>query len=142
MCSDIDSIVVPYVWTPSAGTDRGPDLNLRLDSTLLVDISDGLSVDGLFQVKSRSPFLASDPNRNLFINQGAGRKEGGKMKELYVRSGDWRVGKFVQDFGRAYALLASPFADDFVAEPEEGYEPSRNGLMRPFPLWRPRTIEH
>lgn len=46
------------------------------------------------------------------------------MKELYIRYGDWRVGKFVQDFGRAYALLPGPWASDFIEEPEEGYEPS------------------
>jgi hypothetical protein len=106
------------------GPHRGPDANFRLDSTFLAEFNDTLSVDGLFQIKSRSPLSSTDPNRNLFINQGAGRDEGGKMKELYVRYGDYRIGKFVQDFGRAYAFLASPFAADFVEEPEQGYEPA------------------
>lgn len=106
------------------GRNRGPDLNLRLDSTFLAEFNDTLSLDGLFQVKSRSPLNPNDPAKDLFINQGAGRREGGKMKELYVRYGDWRFGKFVQDFGRAYALLATPYAADFVEEPEEGYEPA------------------
>jgi hypothetical protein len=108
----------------SGGPHRGPDVNFRSDTTLLVEFDDALSLDGLFQIKSRSPISSQDPNRDLFTNQGAGRNEGGKMKELYIRYGDYRFGKFVQDFGRAYAQLASPFADDFVAEPEEGYEPS------------------
>jgi hypothetical protein len=106
------------------GRNRGPDVNLRSDSTFLAEFNDTLSLDGLFQVKSRSPFDPADPNKDLFINQGAARREGGKMKELYIRYGDWRFGKFVQDFGRAYAMLATPYADDLVAEPEEGYEPS------------------
>lgn len=106
------------------GRNREPDVNLRVDSTFLAEFNDMLSLDGLFQVKSRSPFDPADPNKDLFINQGAGRREGGKMKELYVRYGDYRFGKFVQDFGRAYTLLASPFAADFVEEPEEGYEPA------------------
>jgi hypothetical protein len=107
-----------------SGPGRGPDLNLRLDSTFLAEFNDTLSLDGLFQVKSRSPLDPNDPNKDLFINQGAGRREGGKMKELYVRYGDWRFGKFVQDFGRAYGLLTMPYAADFVEEPEEGYEPA------------------
>ncbi|MDB5459505.1 MAG: hypothetical protein JWO72_1246 [Caulobacteraceae bacterium] len=106
------------------GPTRGPDVNFRLDSTFLAEFTDTLSVDGLFQVKSRSPLSSQDPNRELFINQGAGRNEGGKMKELYVRYGDYRIGKFVQDFGRAYAFLATPFAADFIEEPEQGYEPA------------------
>ena len=106
------------------GPGRGPDVNLRLDSTFLAEFNDTLSLDGLFQIKSRSPLSSKDPNSDLFINQGAGRNEGGKMKELYVRYGDYRFGKFVQDFGRAYAYLATPFAADFVEEPEEGYEPA------------------
>ena len=106
------------------GPGRGPDVNLRLDSTFLAEFNDTLSVDGLFQIKSRSPLSSRDPNQNLYINQGAGRNEGGKFKELYVRYGDYRIGKFVQDFGRAYAFLATPIAADFVEEPEEGYEPA------------------
>lgn len=43
------------------------------------------------------------------------------MKELY---GDYRIGKFVQDFGRAYALLPGAQAADFIEETEQGYEPS------------------
>jgi len=106
------------------GLGRGPDANLRMDSTFLAEFNDTLSLDGLFQVKSRSPFDPNDANKDLFINQGAGRKEGIKTKELYIRYGDYRFGKFVQDFGRAYAYLASPAAADFVEEPEEGYEPA------------------
>lgn len=106
------------------GRNRGPDVNLRMDSTFLAEFNDTLSLDGLFQVKSRSPFDPNDPNKDLFINQGAGRREGIKTKELYVRYGDYRVGKFVQDFGRGYAYLATPFAADFIEEPEEGYEPA------------------
>lgn len=106
------------------GPDRGPNFSLRFDSTLNVELADGLSVYGIFQFKPREPLPDDDPNRDLFINQGAGRREGGKMKELYVRYGDWRIGKFVQNFGRGYALLPGPFAADFVEESEEGYEPS------------------
>ncbi|MEO6339237.1 MAG: hypothetical protein ABIO39_04275 [Caulobacteraceae bacterium] len=106
------------------GKGRGPDVKLRFDSTLLVEFNDALSLDALFQFKPREPLSPSDPNRDLFINQGAGRKEGGKMKELYIRYGDYRVGKFVQDFGRAYALAPGPFAADMIEEPEEGYEPA------------------
>ncbi|WP_404710146.1 hypothetical protein [Sphingomonas sp. MMS24-J13] len=108
----------------SAGPSRHFMPSLRFDSTLLVDLTDQLSLDGLFQFKPRQPLSASDPNQNLFINQGAGRREGGKMKELYLRYGNFRVGKFVQDFGRAYALLPGPYAADFIEEPEQGYEPS------------------
>ncbi len=106
------------------GPDRGPDAVLWSDTTLLVEFNDALSVDGLFQFKPREPLDAGDPNKDLFINRGGDRREGGKMKELYIRYGDWRVGKFVQDFGRAYALLPGPYATDFIEEPEEGYEPS------------------
>ncbi len=106
------------------GPSRGPGPSLRFDSTLLVNFSDALSVDGLFQFKPRQPLRADDPNKDLFINQGAGRREGGKVKELYVRYGDYRVGKFVQDFGRAYVLLPGPYAADFIEETEQGYEPT------------------
>lgn len=105
-----------------SGPGRGAGVVLWSDSTLLVEFNDALSIDGLFQVKPRAP--TTGPNQDLFINRGLDRQEGGKMKELYVRYGDWRVGKFVQDFGRAYALLPGPFASDFIEEPEEGYEPS------------------
>ena len=106
------------------GPGEGPVPSLRFDSTFLLDINDKVSVDGLFQFKPRQPRAADDPNRDLFINQGAGRREGGKMKELYVRYGDYRIGKFVQDFGRAYSLLPGPYAADFIEEREQGYEPS------------------
>lgn len=78
----------------------------------------------LFQFKAREPRPAGDPNRDLFVNQGAGRKVGGKFKELYVRYDTSRVGKFVQNFGRAYVLLPGPFSADFIEEPDQGYEPS------------------
>lgn len=108
------------------GPSRGPDTKLRLDSTFLVEFNDKLSVDGLFQFKPRQPLPADDPNKDLFINQGPRRQEGGKFKELYVRYGEYRVGKFVQDFGRAYAFLPmlGPQAADFTEESEQGYEPS------------------
>lgn len=108
----------------SDGPDRGPQPYLRFDSTALIDINDKLSFDGLFQFKARQPRPADDPNKDLFINQGAGRRVGGKFKELYARYETWRVGKFVQNFGRAYLLLPGPFAADFVEEPDQGYEPS------------------
>ncbi len=108
----------------TTGPNRDPGLVLWSDSTLLVEFDDALSVDALFQFKPREPLPASNPNNSLFINRGLDRQEGGKMKELYVRYGDWRLGKFVQNFGRAYALLPGPYASDFVEEPEEGYEPS------------------
>lgn len=108
----------------SSGPSRDPRPSLRFDSTLLANLSDDLSVDGLFQFKPRQPLRADDPNKDLFINQGASRREGGKMKELYVRYGDYRVGKFVQDFGRAYTLLPGPYAADFIEETEQGYEPT------------------
>ena len=106
------------------GPGRGPGFVFWADSTFLAEFNDKLSLDGLFQFKPREPLAADNPNKDLFINRGPGREEGGKMKELYVRYGDWRVGKFVQDFGRAYALLPGPWASDFIEEPEEGYEPS------------------
>lgn len=116
---------VDYVrLSSSSGPGRGPGLVLWSDSTLLVELNDALQIDSLFQVKPRQPLPANNPNKDLFINRGLDRKEGGKLKELYVRYGDWRVGKFVQDFGRAYALLPGPYASDFIEEPEEGYEPS------------------
>ncbi len=106
------------------GPSRDAEPSLRLDSMLLVDFTDALSVDALFQFKPRKPLAVSDPNKDLFINQGAGRAEGGKLKELYVRYGNFRLGKFVQDFGRAYALLPGPYAADFIEEAEQGYETS------------------
>ena len=106
------------------GPSRGPQPYVRFDSTALIDVNDKLSFDGLFQFKARKPRPMGDPNRDLFINQGAGRAVGGKFKELYARYDTVRVGKFVQNFGRAYALLPGPFAADFVEEPDEGYEPS------------------
>ena len=108
----------------STGPDRGPGATLWSDSTFLVEFNDTLSLAGLLQVKPRAPLPADDPNKDLFINRGPGRKEGGKMKELYLRYGNWRVGKFVPDFGRAYALLPGPYSSDFIEEPEQGYEPS------------------
>ena len=111
-------------FTPRSGRGRDTGLSLRLDSTFLAEFNDTLSLDGLFQYKPRQPLSPTDPNHDLFINQGAGREEGGKMKELYVRYGDYRFGKFVQDFGRAYALLPGPYVADLVEEPEQGYEPA------------------
>lgn len=108
----------------SSGPDRPIQPYLRFDTIGTVDVNEQLTVYGLFQFKARAPRPIDDPNRDLFVNQGAGRREGGKMKELYVRYGTWRVGKFVQDFGRAYVLLAGPFAADFIEEPDAGYEPS------------------
>ncbi|MDP9108144.1 MAG: hypothetical protein M3N23_03620 [Pseudomonadota bacterium] len=116
---------VEYAKTRSSdGPSRGPDTKLRLDSTFLLEFNDKLSVDGLFQFKPRQPLSADDPNNELYINQGPGRREGGKFKELYVRYGEYRIGKFVQDFGRAYALLPGAQAADFTEESEQGYEPS------------------
>lgn len=106
------------------GTHRGPDAKLRLDSTFLVEFSNKLSLDGLFQFKPRQPLATDDPNKELYTNQGPGRREGGKFKELYVRYGEYRIGKFVQDFGRAYLLLPGGQAADFTEESERGYEPS------------------
>jgi len=106
------------------GPGRGPAPSLRVDSRVLYNFSDSLLIDGLFQYKPREPRPAEDPNRGLYTNQGAGRREGGKMKELYIRKGDYRVGKFVQNFGRAYFLLPGPYAADFIEESDEGYEPS------------------
>ena len=107
-----------------SGPDRGADVKLRFDSTLLVEFNDALSLDALFQFKPRAPLDPNDPNHDLFINQGPGREEGGKMKELYFRYGDYRVGKFVPDFGRAYAIFPGAQAADLIEEPEEGYEPA------------------
>jgi hypothetical protein len=106
------------------GPARGPDVKLWFDSTFIAQINANLSLDGLFQFKPRQPLSASDPNQQLFINQAPGLEEGGKMKELFVRYGSYRAGKFVMDFGRAYNLLPSFQAQDFVAEAEQGYEPA------------------
>ena len=111
-------------FVAQGGPSRGPDVRLRFDSTFLAQLNDSLSIDGLLQFKPRQPLPASDPNHELFINQGPGRREGGKMKELFVRYGDYRFGKFVQDFGRAYVLLPGPQAADFTEESEQGYEPA------------------
>ncbi|MEO9062764.1 MAG: hypothetical protein ABI277_00395 [Burkholderiaceae bacterium] len=108
----------------ASGPSRDPRPSLRFDSTALLNLSDELSIDGLFQFKPRQPLRSDDPNKDLFINQGASRREGGKMKELYVRYGDYRIGKFVQNFGRAYVLLPGPYAADFIEETEQGYEPT------------------
>lgn len=108
----------------STGPNRGPGPVLWDDSTFLAEFNDTVSLDGLFQFKPREALASSNPNQDLFINRGLNRKEGGKMKEFYVRYGDWRIGKFVQDFGRGYALLPGPWASDFLEEPEQGYEPS------------------
>jgi hypothetical protein len=110
--------------TADSGPGRHADAKLWFDSTFLLQVNDTLSIDGLFQFKPRQPISASNPNSTLFINQAPGRREGGKMKELYVRYGDYRIGKFVQDFGRAYALLPGFQAQDLVAESEQGYEPT------------------
>ena len=107
-----------------SGPDRGPSLGLRVDSTMLLEVNSSLSIDGLFQWKPRKPRPPTDPNNLLYINQDAGRAEGGKMKELYVRYGNYRIGKFVQNFGRAYFFLPGPFARDFIEEAEQGYEPA------------------
>ena len=106
------------------GPSRGPQPYLRFDTTVSVATSDALNFYGLFQFKARAPRPADDPNQDLFVNQGAGRKVGGKFKELYVRYDTWRIGKFVQNFGRAYVLLPGPFSADFIEEPDQGYEPS------------------
>jgi hypothetical protein len=107
-----------------SGPDRGPSLGLRVDSTFLLEVNSSLSIDGLLQWKPRKPPSPTDPNQFLYINQDAGRAEGGKMKELYVRYGNYRIGKFVQNFGRAYFFLPGPFARDFIEEAEQGYEPA------------------
>lgn len=106
------------------GPDRRPGPSLRIDASFTYDFTDALSVNGLFQFKPRQPLAADEPNGVLFINQGAGRREGGKMKELYVRAGSYRIGKFVQNFGRAYVLLPGPYPADLTEESEEGYEPA------------------
>ncbi|MDY7523674.1 hypothetical protein [Sphingomonas sp. 10B4] len=98
--------------------------SVRFDTTLSYATSDALNFYGLFQFKAREPLPADDPNKDLFVNQGAGRRVGGKFKELYVRYDTWRVGKFVQNFGRAYVLLPGPFSADFIEETDQGYEPS------------------
>ena len=108
----------------NTGPGRRPGAVAWADATLLLEFNDALSLDGLFQFKPRQPLAATNPNNELFINRGLDRREGGKMKELYLRYGDWRFGKFVPDFGRAYALLPGPYASDFIEEPEQGYEPS------------------
>lgn len=108
----------------SAGPSRPARPSLRFDSVALLNLSDALSIDGLFQFKPREPLRADDANKDLFINQGARRREGGKLKELYVRYGDYRIGKFVQDFGRGYVLLPGAYAADFIEETEQGYEPT------------------
>jgi FtsP/CotA-like multicopper oxidase with cupredoxin domain len=107
-----------------SGHDRGPAPGLRVDSTMLLEVNSNLSFDGLFQWKPRKPPSPTDLNQFLYINQAAGRAEGGKMKELFVRYGNYRVGKFVQNFGRAYYFLPGPFARDFIEEAEQGYEPA------------------
>jgi hypothetical protein len=107
----------------NTGPDRGPGFVFWADSTLLVDVNDTLSVSGLFQFKPRASLPEDNPNNVLFINRGLNRQEGGKMKELYARYGDWRFGKFVQNFGRGYAMLPGPWSSDFTEEPE-AYEPS------------------
>ena len=109
---------------PDKGRARGPQPFLRFDSTLLVDLSESLSIDGLLQYKARQPRPADDPDGSLFINQGASRKTGAKMKEFYVRYGTWRAGKLVPDFGRAYNIVPGPYSADFVEEADEGYEPA------------------
>ncbi len=111
-------------FSAESGRDRAAGPSLRLDASFLAEFNNSLSLAALFQVKPREPLAVDDPNRDFFINQGAGRREGGKFKELYIRNGDWRVGKFVQAFGRAYALLPGPYAADLIEEPEDGYEPS------------------
>jgi FtsP/CotA-like multicopper oxidase with cupredoxin domain len=103
---------------------HGPEPALRVDSAFLDEVNSSLSIYGLFQFKPRQPRPQNDPNRELFINQGVGRAEGGRLKELYVRSGNFRFGKFVQNFGRAYYFLPGPYARDFTEEAEQGYEPA------------------
>ena len=105
-----------------SGRERPGSVDLRFDSIALLELNDALQIDAFFQYKSKQPRPLTDPNRDLFANQGAGRRNGGRFKELYVRNGDWRYGKFVQDFGRGFDQLPGPFATDFVEEPEDGYE--------------------
>ncbi len=109
---------------PDSGRARPASLDFRFDSTALIELNDSLQIDALFQYKSKQPRPLTDANRNLFSNQGAGRRNGGRFKELYVRNGDWRFGKFVQDFGRGWDILPGLFATDFAEEPEDGYEPA------------------
>ena len=108
----------------SSGPDRSASFDFRFDSTALLELDDSTQIDALFQYKSKQPRPASDPNAGLFSNQGAGRRNGGRLKELYLRKGDWRFGKFVQGFGRGYNSLPGLFATDFAEEPEDGYEPA------------------
>jgi hypothetical protein len=107
----------------NTGPDRGPGFVFWSDSTLLIDFNESLSLNGLLQIKPRQPLDENNPNQDLFINRGLNRREGGKMKELFLRYDDWRVGKFVQAFGRGYGMLPGPFSSDFTEEPE-AYEPS------------------
>jgi hypothetical protein len=104
------------------GRNRPDNIDLRFDSIALLELDDSTQLDAFFQYKSKEPRPLSDPNRELFANQGAGRRNGGRFKELYLRRGDWRYGKFVQNFGRGFDLLPGPFATDLVEEPEDGYE--------------------
>jgi hypothetical protein len=69
----------------NTGPDRGPGFVFWSDSTLLVDFTDALSLTGLLQFKPREPLSEDNPNQDLFINRGLNRREGGKMKELYLR---------------------------------------------------------
>ncbi|QMW21588.1 multicopper oxidase family protein [Sandaracinobacteroides saxicola] len=110
--------------SPRSGPSRPLQPYLRFDTVIALETSPDISLFGLLQFKAREPRPLDDPNAELFINQGAGRRVGGKFKELYARIGSWRVGKFVQNFGRAYWLLPGPFSADFVEEPDQGYEPS------------------
>ncbi|MDR2215018.1 MAG: hypothetical protein LBE59_04160 [Nevskiaceae bacterium] len=128
------------------GPDRGPGFVLWGDSTLTLEVSDALSFTGLVQFKPRASLPEDNPNNELFINRGLNRQEGGKFKELYLRYGDWRVGKFVQNFGRAYGMLGGPWASDLTEEPE-AYEPSEMlGVERVYVFddessgWRQLTL--
>ncbi|MDR0782028.1 MAG: hypothetical protein LBF16_15315 [Pseudomonadales bacterium] len=107
----------------NTGPSRGPGFVFWSDSTLQIEFDEELSLTGLLQIKPREPLPEDNPNNELFINRGLNRREGGMMKELYLRYGDWRVGKFVQGFGRGYAMLPGPYSSDFTEEPE-AYEPS------------------
>ena len=105
----------------NTGPDRGPGLVYWDDSTVLVEFNDNLSLSGWYQFKPRAP-TPDNANRDVFINRGLNREEGGKVKELYIRDGDWRFGKFVPDFARAFDALPGPWASDLLEEAEEGYE--------------------
>lgn len=109
------------MWARS-GRNRPGSIDLRFDTIALLELDDATQIDAFFQYKSKEPRPLTDPNRELFSNQGAGRRNGGRFKELYLRRGDWRYGKFVQNFGRGFDLLPGPFATDLVEEPEDGYE--------------------